>query len=206
MSLCRNRLSRHAARGVGARRTFAGGLAALVLAAATGCAADSVADLPPELQAASVVSSRGPGPGLGPSGQWSFMPDSRILASPDRDDAAWVESSVQNALITEMEARGWAPTSASGVELQLGYLIAVDDELTDAAIQETFGMTPGLPVGNNRYGKGTLVVELRRGGSPQALWRGSVQILADPTLSKPLRLERIRNGVASLMRRLPMGG
>ena len=143
---------------------------------------------------------------MGPSGRWAFLPDSRIVAKPGSTEAAWVEQQVKDALIAGMSEHGWALSGSTGAQVQLGYLIAVEDELDDAAIAATFGLSPGLPTDNSRYGKGTLIVELRRPGAPMALWRGSIQILADPSLSKDLRTQRIRNGVASVLRSMPVEG
>lgn len=181
--------------------------ALLTLMAFVGCSsATSIEDLPPELQAASVVSTRGPGAPLASSGRWSFLPGSRIVADPQNRDAPWVEQQVRNALIDSLSGKNWTLDGIGGSEMQLGYMIAVDDEMDDAALAATFGLSPGLAADSGRYSKGTLVVELRRPGVPMPLWRGSIQILADPTLSRDLRIQRIQNGVASIVSRMPIEG
>jgi hypothetical protein len=134
------------------------------------------------------------------------MPGSGLLVPSGELDSQFIENTLRDALVDNMADRGWSLTGASGAEVQLGFLVATDRVLDDAAIRSRFGMNPGLASEGTRYGKGTLIVELRRPGSPQALWRGSIQIIAEPTLSADLRRQRIRQGVASVLRSMPVGG
>ncbi len=181
-------------------------LASLMLLSVVGCSATNLNDLPPELRTASVVSTRGPGAPLGPKGRWAWMPGSKALLTSMQEDARWIEQELKQALIRGMDERGWRLGGSGAVGAELGFLVTTDRELSDASIASTFGLNPGLAGANTRYGKGTLIVELRRPGSPQALWRGAVQLIADPTQPKKIRQQRIQSGVQSVLRRLPIDG
>jgi hypothetical protein len=168
------------------------------------CVAKNIDDLSLELRTASVVSMRGPGAPLAPTGRWAWMAGSRMLIESEALDPIWVENEVKSALISAMEDKGWSLAGSGGVAVELGYMVASDRELDDAELASTYGLSPGLSGANTRYGKGTLVVELRRPGTRMALWRGSVQIIADPTLPKDVRRQRILNGVYSVLRSVPI--
>ncbi len=182
-------------------------LVALACVALLPCACTTTADdLPPEMRAVSVVSSRGPGAPLARSGRFVWGSGSRVIADPETYDAAAIEDIIRTELLCNMEDLGWSMVGSAAVGVEVRYVVATDRDLDDAALQREFGMSPGLPSAGSAHGKGTLVVELRRPGAPQALWRGAAQILADPDLPADVRRERIRRGIDSLMSRVPLEG
>jgi hypothetical protein len=115
-----------------------------------------------------------------------------------------VELMIRNAIEDSMRDRGWMRGGSTSSDVQLGYVAALSTDMDDAAIVRQFGVSPGLPSAGTPYGKGTLIIILRKPGLSPAVWRGAAQILADLELPDDVREARIRNVVRLLLSNVPM--
>lgn len=165
-----------------------------------GCAARTVDDLPDELRQSAVISMSGPGR-LPPGGSYQIHPGSRVMVDDPRFDQEEVERMVRDLLVEGLAERGWRP-ALGGASVTLGYLVALDDPLSDDTVREMLGVDPGLAPTAGHHERGTLVVQLHRSGTNLTLWRGAVQILAEPDLPQDVRTERARRAIAALLARM----
>lgn len=172
-------------------------LAGLLLVACS--SSRSVEDLPEELRQTAVVSISGPG-SLPPGGSYSFHPGATVLATDPRYDAREIDGLVRKALVRAFADNGWFV--APGSSVTVGYLVALDDPLHEDTVKRILGIDPGLTTTSGHHQRGTLVVELHRTGTNLTLWRGAVQILAEPDLREEVRIERVQRAVDALLARM----
>lgn len=89
----------------------------------------------------------------------------------------------------------------TGTQYQLVAVALVGNNAANQQILELFKLFPGLAE-KESYQQGTLLVAIVDVNQKKAAWRGSVQMFVDPSLPKPLRLERINGAVARLLQHL----
>lgn len=90
--------------------------------------------------------------------------------------------------------------------LQVGYVVALEKELTESSVSTMFGLDPGLPATAEeaaKYDRGTLIVSIAHTGSRVPLWKGSIQVFADLDLPDDVRKQRTRRAVELLLARVP---
>ncbi len=180
-------------------------LAAVTLMLATvGCGATSYDDLSTQLKQVSVAGVNGPGSPIPSQGTFAWMRGSGVIDSGKLPDARAVESLLRRAVEDAMRARGWTPSGSSRSDVQLGFVAALDADMSDVDIMRRFGVNPGMTGLNSTHGKGSLAMVIFKSDTTALVWRGAAQILAEPDLPFDVRRARITNTVNQLVSNVPI--
>jgi hypothetical protein len=175
----------------------------LVFAAGCSSSPEGYAALSPELCEAAVVAALEPGATIPETATYSWMRGSFVQVD-ERYVATEVEDSVCAALEASLRRRGYHRVPDGAGRLAVGYAIAVEGALDDARIDAAYALREPREAAMH-HERGALVVDLVDRESGQPLWRGSVAILADPTLPLEVRRARVERGVDALLDRLKSG-
>lgn len=89
----------------------------------------------------------------------------------------------------------------------IGYVAALKTALDDNAIEQTYGVRPGLIEGEidqRKFEKGTVIVDLIEPVSGRLIWRGAGQSLATlEDIPPELRKQRVHQFIKNLFSALP---
>lgn len=142
-----------------------------------------------------------------PGNFYSWLPEATRVYGDQRVPEDSVEGVMRDAIRNELGARGYHYTaSQADSDFMVGYTVALESALDDAAIVAKYGLQPGLVgsgVDNTRYEKGTLIVYLVEPGRMQVVWRAALQGLVVLDLPQEMREPRIRAAVNRVLARLP---
>jgi hypothetical protein len=130
---------------------------------------------------------------------WSWARNSSVDVSASELDAGKVERMIRTAVEQGLAAHGWR----RGVpgDYRIAYVAALESPLDGASVSLMFGMDPGIATefDGQTYARGTLILDVTRNGMSAPVWRGAVQMRADPGLSNKIRQQRIGRAVDLLL-------
>ncbi len=142
-----------------------------------------------------------------PGDFYSWLPEATHVYRDQRIPEGSVEGVMRDAIRTELGARGYRYTaSRADSDFLVGYTLALESALDDAAIAARYGLQPGLVgtgVDNSRYEKGTLIVYLVNPARMHVVWRAALQGLVVLDLPPDMREPRIRAAINRVLARLP---
>ena len=134
-----------------------------------------------------------------PGGTHSYM-DSRLKNVP-------VISMLKDLIHEQLIQKGFKyTTSTDNSDFLVMFTVAVEDALSDEAINERFGILPGFQTSakqQNDYTKGTLVIDIQNKFTHQSLLRGAIQGFAKFDLSNEDRKIRLQAAVQRVLNKLP---
>ena len=96
--------------------------------------------------------------------------------------------------------------ASSNPDLQVSYLAALEEAVSDDEIVRRFGMMPGFNRPNPdtaRYQKGTIVIDIMDVETGKSVWRGAVQGFAVIERSQEERQQRVNAIIGELMAQFP---
>jgi hypothetical protein len=91
----------------------------------------------------------------------------------------------------------------------IAYVVVLEGELDDAAINARYGLRPAWAGGGilpGAYETGSLIVDVFDGRSMLPLWRGTIRANIPPELSEELRRQRVTNAGATVLSAFSPGG
>jgi len=142
-----------------------------------------------------------------PGDFYAWLPEATRAYHDQRIPEGSVEGVMRDAIRTELGARGYRyTTSQANSDFLVGYTVALESALDDAAIVAKYGLQPGLVgagVDHARYEKGTLIIYLVEPGRMQVVWRAALQGLVVLDLPPEMREPRVRAAVNRVLARLP---
>lgn len=120
------------------------------------------------------------------------------LALPGADrarlDMDKIDAQMHQAIGESLKRRGFA--LAGEGDYRLVYVAALEKDLTDADLNQLFGINPGYAPGSTRsvYEKGTVVIDISDPVTHESFWRAAAQGHVDYKIddaTRRLRLERL---------------
>ena len=160
--------------------------------------------LPKELRVTSVVSTSNrnfaPQPGATVRWRGKLAVHAPAGTPSDPEQLSYIHDQVEAQLLAkgyQLVADGQPATYV------LQGLIVLGNELNEKALRDILGFEPGLVAAGTEHQKGSLLLMLLDPANNETQWRSAVQLLVTPELAEDVRQERIRFGVASLLRPLP---
>lgn len=110
-----------------------------------------------------------------------------------------IYKSYADAIIADLTAHGFKHTDQSGAaEFYVGFGIALTSDLSDQAISEKFGITPGLP-SNDELKKGSFLIYIEDSQASKKVWRGAAQGFAHEDINEKEREKRTAGIVSRVM-------
>lgn len=97
-----------------------------------------------------------------------------------------------NKIIENLEAQGYQYVASGQTDFEVGYLVALEQDLSDDTINEKFGVSPGLHVTDNLE-KGSFLIYIEDKESLQRIWRGAVQGFVQEEFTPVEREQRVVN-------------
>jgi len=116
-----------------------------------------------------------------------------------------VDQEIQNAVVSQLTAKGLTQTTADNADLYVGYQIAVDQERQWNA----FGMGGGWRFGgmgtatSSTIDNGTLVVDIYHAANKQLVWTGRATKTLDPSKNQQKNINNLDKAIAKLMKNYP---
>jgi len=145
-----------------------------------------------------------------------FIPNPAHFAWPPGGTHSYMDSKLKNVPVISMlkeiiqeqlVQKGFKHSaSAKDADFLVMFTVAVEDALSDEAINENFGIQPGLQSDtsqNNKYTKGTLVIDIQNKFTRQSLLRGAIQGFTKFDLSNEERKMRLKAAVRNVLEKLP---
>lgn len=179
-------------------------LASLTLLASACQTTSATKPLPKELLQSAVVSTNAPGfnPQPGTYIQWrgNIMVHAPENTPADPESLAFIREQIEAQLL----AKGYRLAAAGQpADYTLKGLLVLGNDLNEKELRDILGFDPGLVASGTTYQTGSLLLMLTNGSTGETEWRSAVEILAAPDLPVDVRQQRLRYGVASLLRPLP---
>ncbi len=133
--------------------------------------------------------------------QIEFHDDSRLAH-------ANLNNLIQMSIIDELNSKGYSyKPDASQPEFQIAYVAALKTALNDQAIEQKYGIRPGLVDGKSdqsKYEKGTIIIDLIEPVSGRLIWRGAGQAMATlEDIPQDVRKSRVQKFIKDLFSALP---
>lgn len=108
---------------------------------------------------------------------------SRVLSALNDNNEADVENYIKNEITDYLKTKGYVYQSdPRQADVVIGFLFALENDAADAAIQEKFGLLPGLnkeAMEGTRYAKGSFLLAVLDGNINQVYWRSAMQGFVD---------------------------
>jgi len=102
-------------------------------------------------------------------------------------------------IIADFESRNFQlAKQGQKIDFYVGFGIALSKDLSDAAISEKLGVSPGLP-SNNELEKGSFLIYVDDGETGQRIWRGAAQGFVQQDYNAEQRQERVTKVVDMLL-------
>lgn len=182
-------------------------LASLTLLASACQTTSATKPLPKELLQSAVVSTNSPGfnPQPGTHIQWhgNIMVHAPENTPADPESLLFIREQIES----QLQAKGYRVTAAGQpADYALKGLIVLGSDLSEKELRDILGFDPGLVASGTTYQTGSLLLMLLNASTGEAEWRSAVEILAAPDLPDDIRQQRLRYGIASLLRPLPTVG
>jgi len=137
----------------------------------------------------------------------TFVSGSKFALSPKYlDEASLKPEQIKNIyqlysqeIIADFESRNFQlAEQGQRVDFYVGFGLALSTDLTDKAINEKFGVTPGLS-SDSKNPKGSFLIYVDDGETGQRIWRGTAQGFVQQDLDAEQRHERVAIVVDMLM-------
>jgi len=115
------------------------------------------------------------------------------------------DQEIQNAVVSQLTAKGLTQTTTDNADLYVGYQVAVDQERQWNA----FGMGGGWRFGgmgtatSSTIENGTLVVDIYDAANKQLVWTGRATKTLSPSKNQQKNLNNLNKAVAKLMKNYP---
>jgi len=97
-----------------------------------------------------------------------------------------------NTIIENAEAQGYQYAPSGHSDFEIGYLIALEQDVSDETINNKFGVSPGLHATDNLE-KGSFLIYIEDKESAQRIWRGAVQGFVQEDFTVSEREQRVVN-------------
>lgn len=116
-----------------------------------------------------------------------------------------VAQEIQNAIVSQLTAKGLTQTDADTADLYVGYQVAVDQERQWNAV----GMGGGWRFGgmgtatSSTIENGTLVVDIYDAASKQLVWTGRGTKTLSPSKNQQKNLDNLNKAIAKVMKNYP---
>ncbi len=138
--------------------------------------------------------------------QWSPGFSRQVVAGKLHHVDMW--GLLKQAIEAEMQAKGYRQISMAGqADINISFVAALTSALDDTAIQQQYGLVPGLivnRVASGQYEKGTLIFDVINPKTQRLVWRTAGQALATlEAIPKADRKARIAAFVKKLLAFLP---
>lgn len=156
----------------------------------------------------SMVTARYSNDRISPSAIYQWAPRQIKFYDDSRLEHANLNYLIQMSIINELNSKGYSyqPESRQP-QFQIAYVAALQTALDDQAIEEKYGIRPGLVDGKNdrsKYEKGTIIVDLIEPASGRLIWRGAGQALATlEDIPQEQRKQRVEKFIKDLFIALP---
>ncbi|MGK0441537.1 MAG: hypothetical protein ACJA0N_001336 [Pseudohongiellaceae bacterium] len=110
---------------------------------------------------------------------------------------------ITHELNQQLQHKGYQLSNmAQASRFYLRGAIVYGNELHDKKLQQIFGIEPGLGSDDDNYPRGSLLLAITK-PSGLTVWRGAMQIFAEPTLADEIKKQRISLAIASMLSNLP---
>ncbi|MEJ2179028.1 MAG: DUF4136 domain-containing protein [Gammaproteobacteria bacterium] len=150
--------------------------------------------------------------------------DSKYIISASKNTFAWKADSsfvlasehikpgefkplIENAITVALKNKGYKfSQDVDNSDLLVSYAAGLEEELSDKEITRRFGMIPGLQgnsANQDKYEKGTIIVDIFDKSTNRSVWRGVVQGFADLKMSRTERSKRLENIMWQLLAEFP---
>ncbi|WP_455223220.1 DUF4136 domain-containing protein [Kaarinaea lacus] len=137
----------------------------------------------------------------------SWKPESSFIHANERINAESYKQILEDAIIITLKNKGYLfSDDPQQGDLLISYAAGLETELSDKEITQRFGMIPGLQgqkPGQDKYEKGTIILDIYDRRANKSVWRGVVQGFADMQLSPAERSKRLKNVLRQLMAEFP---
>jgi hypothetical protein len=137
----------------------------------------------------------------------SWKPDSSFILANERIDADSYKRLLEDAIVVTLRNKGYTLSNdPAQAALLVSYAAGLETELSDREITRRFGMIPGLQgvtQDEDKYEKGTIIVDVFDKSANKSIWRGVVQGFADLELSPAERSQRLKQIMQQLMSEFP---
>ena len=104
------------------------------------------------------------------------------------------------AITQVLTAAGYQHVDNGQVDFEVGYGLALSADLSDSAISEKFGVSPGLH-GQATLEKGSFLIYIEDSASQQRVWRGVAQGFVHDEYNNEQRVQRAINTVNHIVSR-----
>lgn len=151
-------------------------------------------------------------PALAETYLWNLEPNRDPNLNP-MSNSPVILGQIQNAIETELNAKGYRKTASPKADLQVGFLIVASDGTTPTIVDRYFGggdteeasllEKANSYLSTKSYEAGTLVVDLRDGPSGKPVWRGAFGTEIDRARTPEERKRHIEEAVHQAMASLP---
>ncbi|WP_286264964.1 DUF4136 domain-containing protein [Thalassotalea atypica] len=102
-------------------------------------------------------------------------------------------------IIQSLESKGYQYTTESNPHFYVGYGIALGKDLSDQAINQKFGVLPGLPSVDDLE-KGSFLIYIEDSAMEKQVWRGAIQGFVHEDYSEQEREQRAAYIVNAVLR------
>lgn len=110
-----------------------------------------------------------------------------------------------NAIVADLQKHGFVNTaSATQADFHVGFGIALSQDLSEDAINKTFGISPGLPE-QESLKKGSFLVYIEDNKTGERVWRGIAQGFAHDEFTPAQRKQRAEQVVSIVMKQFYQG-
>ncbi len=137
----------------------------------------------------------------------SWKPDSSFIQAGERIDVASYKQLLEDAIVVTLKNKGYSFSDDPQLgDLLVSYAAGLETELSDNEITLRFGMIPGLQgqtPDQDKYEKGTIIVDIFDKNTNKSVWRGVIQGFADLNLTRGERSKRLENTMQQLMAEFP---
>jgi len=116
-----------------------------------------------------------------------------------------VDQEIQNAVVSQLTAKGLTQTSEDNADLYVGYQVAVDQEKQWNAFG-TGGWRLGGGMGSatsSTITNGTLVVDVYEVANKQLVWTGRASKTLSPSKNQQKNMENLSKAIAKIMKNYP---
>lgn len=132
--------------------------------------------------------------------QFSLAPKYVKETSLKAEQTQTVYKLYADAIIADLINNGFKNTdNSANSAFHVGFGIALASDLSDQAINDKFGITPGLPSSGDLK-KGSFLIYVEDARTGKKVWRGAAQGFAHENLNEAQRMQRAATIVARVMK------
>lgn len=138
---------------------------------------------------------------------FTWKPDGSFLLASERINTDEFKPLLENAIMMALKNKGYKfDNSVDDSDLLVSYAAGLETELSDKEVTRRFGMIPGLPgntASQEKFEKGTIIVDIFDKTTNKSVWRGVVQGFANLKLSRAERGKRLERIMRQLLGEFP---